>query len=571
MKIDSRCLLVSKVLLFGSFIVRKSLFRYFCFSMLGMGFLLVSSSVLQAQVNWTGTTGDWMTGSNWSSGSVPSSGDTVDISNGGTAQVSVFVNPFYDSVDVAASSGTTGTLELLEGANLGGNLIRIGMQGTGTANVTGGVLQAGGSSLYVGSRHSDSPPGISAVGVLNLYAGGSAISDDDFQLGSQGTGTANFNTGSFGTGYYTVVAKYGTATWNHLGGVYAQSGGDFEIGDGGKPGDVGKQGPRMGTMNITGGAIQVANRFAISNRIGTGVVNISGGGLAITGDGDSVGDSRSNYLNIGRGADWSPADVAANNISGNYATFRVTGDDAVIAVGLDLTMDLNNVLESSTLVAEITGPSHTPILIGRNARIQNGNFSVELGDYSPVAGDQWSILQTNVDLTAALEAFDAIVAGEDASFYDSIGEESDAATMIVHNNNAFEENANDSSYVGVEGPFKSVNFSAAPLSPGLSFELEYLSDEIVLKVVEGLSADFNTDGDVDGDDLAIWETNYGANGTADTDGDGDSDGADFLAWQRQYGTSPGGASASTSAVPEPATFSLLALAALSLTAVRRRK
>lgn len=555
--------------------MRNTLLRVF--SVLGVSLLfalpnfILPDVVHAQQVSWIGGTGDWNTDSNWSFGSPPYNFAFVDISNGGTAQLSSEANEAID-FDIAANAESTGTLDILSGGKLTSGLIRIGKLGTGTVNVTDGLLQAGGQSLYIGSRHSDTPAGLSGVGVLNLYASGSAVSGDDFQVGSQGTGTVNFNTGSFGTGIYTIVAKYGTATWNHMGGVYAQSGGDFEIGDGGSPDSyVNKPGPRTGTMNITDGAIHVAERFAISNRIGTGVVNISGGGLAITGDGDSVGDSRSNFLHIGRGANWSSADVATHNITGNYATFRVTGDDAVIAVGLDLTMDLNDVLESSNLVAEITGPTHTPILIGRNAKIQNGNFKVELGDYSPVAGDQWSILQTNVDLTAALEAFDAIVTTENASFYDLSGEASDAATMITHNNNAHTENATDESYIGVDGPFKSVDFSAAPLGLGLSFELEYLSDEILLKVVGDLPADFNTDGDVDGDDLAIWETNYSVNATADTDGDSDSDGADFLAWQRQYTGSVGEASASTSAVPEPATVGLLALAALGFIAKRRRK
>ncbi len=48
------------------------------------------------------------------------------------------------------------------------------------------------------------------------------------------------------------------------------------------------------------------------------------------------------------------------------------------------------------------------------------------------------------------------------------------------------------------------------------------------------SADFDNDGDVDGNDLAQWEGDFGLNGDSDADGDADSDGADFLAWQRQF-------------------------------------
>ena len=46
------------------------------------------------------------------------------------------------------------------------------------------------------------------------------------------------------------------------------------------------------------------------------------------------------------------------------------------------------------------------------------------------------------------------------------------------------------------------------------------------------AADFDFDGDVDGDDLALWESSLGVDDLADADGDGDSDGIDFLIWQR---------------------------------------
>ena len=47
-------------------------------------------------------------------------------------------------------------------------------------------------------------------------------------------------------------------------------------------------------------------------------------------------------------------------------------------------------------------------------------------------------------------------------------------------------------------------------------------------------ADFDADGDVDGTDLAQWQSDYGPGGNADADGDGSSTGFDFLAWQRQF-------------------------------------
>ncbi len=89
--------------------------------------------------------------------------------------------------------------------------------------------------------------------------------------------------------------------------------------------------------------------------------------------------------------------------------------------------------------------------------------------------------------------------------------------------------------------------------------------------VQRLTADFDDDGDVDGDDLAIWRPAFGVDATADADGDGDSDGDDFLAWQRQLGlgiTPPVAAAASS--IPEPAGGALAALGAATIVASRRR-
>ncbi|MBN1854503.1 MAG: DNRLRE domain-containing protein, partial [Pirellulales bacterium] len=61
------------------------------------------------------------------------------------------------------------------------------------------------------------------------------------------------------------------------------------------------------------------------------------------------------------------------------------------------------------------------------------------------------------------------------------------------------------------------------------------------------AGDFNRDGNVDGQDLAQWDGDFGVNGESDSDGDGDSDGNDFLAWQRNFGsTSPSGSAAKSS-------------------------
>jgi len=71
------------------------------------------------------------------------------------------------------------------------------------------------------------------------------------------------------------------------------------------------------------------------------------------------------------------------------------------------------------------------------------------------------------------------------------------------------------------------------------------------------AGDFDGDLDVDGNDLAQWEGDFGLNSNSDADGDGDSDGADFLAWQLNF--LPPSALAASSAVPEPSSLLLMLL------------
>jgi hypothetical protein len=78
------------------------------------------------------------------------------------------------------------------------------------------------------------------------------------------------------------------------------------------------------------------------------------------------------------------------------------------------------------------------------------------------------------------------------------------------------------------------------------------------------AGDFNFDGTVSGQDLAIWQGAFGPGAGADADFDGDADGGDFLQWQRQLGATSD--SIAGLAIPEPATMTL----AILLLLVRRR-
>jgi CubicO group peptidase (beta-lactamase class C family) len=94
--------------------------------------------------------------------------------------------------------------------------------------------------------------------------------------------------------------------------------------------------------------------------------------------------------------------------------------------------------------------------------------------------------------------------------------------------------------------------------------IEVLSSMMHREILRAVpAADFDLDGNVDADDLAVWRSSYGLAPAADADGDGDSDGADFLRWQQQLGAGLPAIS-SSSAVPEPGTLTMLVLCAAVL-------
>jgi hypothetical protein len=108
--------------------------------------------------------------------------------------------------------------------------------------------------------------------------------------------------------------------------------------------------------------------------------------------------------------------------------------------------------------------------------------------------------------------------------------------------------------------FNSINLPALP--SGYAWSNVSDANTIAYQLIAPLAADFDVDGDVDGDDLMFWQTGYGTSMDAvkidgDADEDGDVDGRDFLAWQRQFGS--GIPTAGVASVPEPSTLLLLAL------------
>ena len=110
------------------------------------------------------------------------------------------------------------------------------------------------------------------------------------------------------------------------------------------------------------------------------------------------------------------------------------------------------------------------------------------------------------------------------------------------------------------------------LDAGLSWNIDYSATLLQLQVLASfLQADFDEDGDVDGDDFLAWQGGFGTasgatHSVGDADADGDVDGDDFLLWQSQFGSADG--SSGSAKVPEPSAILLLAVMAIAVGAWR---
>jgi hypothetical protein len=248
------------------------------------------------------------------------------------------------------------------------------------------------------------------------------------------------------------------------------------------------------------GQISNAGTFDIS---ATGAIGDTGGGTYTQTNGSTIVNGQLAASVI---------DIQGGSLSGTGTlTGPVTiGAEASVGPGNSLgTMTITGNLDQfGTLAIELGGPSAFDVLDVSGIANLGGDLNVSiLPGYTPLAGDSFGIL------TAA---------------------------------------------GGISGTFDPLN---GPALPGrLEWFVNYNPANVTL--VTTFAADFDEDGDVDENDLLLWEGGFGDTTAVHMDGDADSDldvdGTDFLVWQREF--TGGSGSPASVAVPEPANVLLMLVA-----------
>lgn len=213
-----------------------------------------------------------------------------------------------------------------------------------------------------------------------------------------------------------------------------------------------------------------------------------------------------------------------------------------------------NVLDHST-------PSFASPTLTTSRTLDFGNIA--LGSSSPTINFDVFNLTGLAGYTAALDLDSVTPSGNISAFTTNLASFSSLAAGSSH---AFTSSLNVTS-VGTFTAFYTLNLSDENLVGATNKSLT-----LMLTGKVHLAGDFNGDGVVNSGDYLVWRRTFGQTGVtaysgADGDGDTTIDDADFDVWRTHFGqTASGSGSGSglsaTASVPEPASVTLLAIAAL---------
>jgi autotransporter-associated beta strand protein len=267
--------------------------------------------------------------------------------------------------------------------------------------------------------------------------------------------------------------------------------------------------------------------------------------------------------------------TANNTYSGgtNVLAGRLLVNNTPVNVG-DSGTGTGDVTLSGTATLGGTGAIAGTVITGAGTTVAPGVSGIESIDVGGLSINSGSLL--NFDLAAPGTSDLINVTDTDGLTIDGVGAVNlfDAGGLAVGNYTLID-------YAGtIQGSGVAAFLGQTPTGPaGFIYSLFDTGSTIDLAVLAapGNDADFNDDGIIDAADYVVWRKFNGATGTGtdqtgDANGDGDVNDLDYDEWFENFGTSPvppppgnGGA------VPEPATFILVGIAAMITSAMKVRR
>lgn len=262
---------------------------------------LLSFGVLHAAVlDWTngGATNNWSDADNWSSGSVPGTADSVEISNSYDIIVdkSATIGHYYDnspngsltigdgtsSVTLGFSDSSDGTFRLGSVAAAEGEVFSLYIKNNATlaGTKTGDPFSidkqviilgwAANSNVYTkveagGTIKLNTPTFLSNYTVSRLMIGGSGNAEMDVDGGTVDVGNIMIANSPGSTGKVNVTS-----------GIFKAK---YMLSVGNLGGDASNEGPQ-GILNISGGTVSTAQLYAGQNALSSGSTGVSGKSVA---------------------------------------------------------------------------------------------------------------------------------------------------------------------------------------------------------------------------------------------------------------------------------------------------
>lgn len=499
---------------------------------------------------------------------------------------------------------SSGSLTISNGGQVTDNasVIAANPSATGSVTVTGTDAKwTQASTLRLGSNSSSN--NVVGNGSLHISAGGQVATTSDANVGSVGSGTVRLEGSNSKWTIGGALNVTASSRVDVLAGATATSNSAVD----------------RGTVSV-GGATAIWN-VSDTLSVTTGVVLGSATPAAVdVGDGAHA-NSRVAYVGTGNGSGqavvdgpgstWTTTDQIYVGVSGG-GQFNVTGGGQVSSRAVQLGVlpnDVGNVTVDAstwtnsgdfdvgvggtatlTVVSGGTLISADTLSVGPRGTVQgNGQITANLrngGTLAPGTSSSPNNVDTlhltgNYTQTAAGAMTTQLASATSADKLAIAGSATLGGALNVSLAGGFTPAAGQSFDLlsatgGITGQYSSITLpSLLTGGHGPFWSLVYTNTDVILRLINSATGDYNHNGIVDAADYVVWRDELGQTGfnlPADGDGDNTITQNDYNIWRSNFGNhfGSGAVASATATVPEPATFLLLTFAVASYYPLRSR-